>query len=254
MDMENETPMADENMSEETPSEFMPEAANETVGEEPQGEPPPPFYTRRWFWQRKFAPAFWTVTGVISITVNIILIVILLFLGKELFTLKDLVTEQLIGGLHQNFVAMDEAHITTTITVEDTIVVEDTIPVVFDLMLQQNTDVILTEKTSIEGATIFLNNTAVPLDLDLPAGTALGINLDLVVPVSQTVPVLLNVPISLDVPVDIALEQTQLHEPFVGLQEVVGPYNVMLSDAPNTWGEAMCATESALLCALFGGK
>jgi hypothetical protein len=39
-----------------------------------------------------------------------------------------------------------------------------------------------------------------------------------------TVPVKTTVPVTLNVPVDIPLEQTQLHEPFVGLQGVVAPY------------------------------
>ena len=92
---------------------------------------------------------------------------------------------------------MDQAHIRTTITVSDTIQVKDTIPVVFDLPLSQKTEVTLTKNTPIKGATIYLNGQAVPLDLDLPPGTKLGIQLDLTVPVNQTVPVVLNVPVNL---------------------------------------------------------
>ena len=50
-------------------------------------------------WQGKFSPAFWTFTGTLSLVVNLILVVILIFLGRELFALKALVSEQLIGGL-----------------------------------------------------------------------------------------------------------------------------------------------------------
>ena len=37
------------------------------------------------------------------------------------------------------------------------------------------------------------------------------------------------VPVALNVDVDIPLEQTQLHEPFVGLQEVVKPFYCMVN-------------------------
>jgi hypothetical protein len=49
---------------------------------------------------------------------------------------------------------------------------------------------------------------------------------NLVVPVNQSVLAELNVP------VDIPLNQTELHDPFVGLQKVVEPYLCLLQ--PNT--------------------
>jgi hypothetical protein len=49
--------------------------------------------------------------------------------------------------------------------------------------------------------------------------------LDIVVPVDTTIP------IRLDVAVDIPLQETELHEPFVGLQDVVRPFYWLL--APN---------------------
>jgi hypothetical protein len=61
-----------------------------------------------------------------------------------------------------------------------------------------------------------------PANITLPAGTNLPVHLDLTVPVSTTIPITLNVP------VDIPLNQTELHEPFVGLQNVIGPFNAML--------------------------
>ncbi len=90
---------------------------------------------RRWVWQGKFGPAFWTVASLISLTVNLILIASLIILGRELFAIKGLVGGQLINGLYKNFVRMDEAHIVTTIQVQDTILVQDEMPVVFDLPL-----------------------------------------------------------------------------------------------------------------------
>jgi len=69
----------------------------------------------------------------------------------------------------------------------------------------------------------------------LPQGTNLPIVLNLIVPVAQVVPV------ALTVEVDIPLEQTQLHEPFVGLQEVVKPFYCMLNPgAINLHDQPVC--------------
>jgi len=220
--------------------------------------PPVP---RQVLWQGKFGPAFWTLASLVSLTINLILILILIGVGKELFSIKKLVSEQLVGGLYNNFVQMDSAHIVTTINVRDTIQVQDTIqvkdaiPVVFDLPLQQATEVKLTQDTPVNGATIFLNEQPVPLDLILRRGTKLNIALDLVVPVSQTVPVVLNVPVNLQVPVDmqvpvdIALNKTDLHQPFVGLQNVVAPYHQLLASPPHSWREALCGKKDEWMCA-----
>lgn len=204
---------------------------------------------RRILWKGKVLPAFWTVASVVSISVNILLVVILLLLARQLFTLKSLISNQLVGGLHQNFVRMDDAHIKTTIlvndtiTVSDTIMVKDTIPVVFNLPLVQTTEVRLTEDTPVNGTTIYLNGAAIPLNLVLPKGQRLNIHMEMTVPVSQTVPVVLKVPVNLrvpvtlKVPVDIPLNQTELHEPFTGLQQVVAPYDQLLAQAPNSWNQ-----------------
>ena len=214
--------------------------------------------------QARWAPAFWTITGSLSLVVNIILLVVLVSLGRELFTLKGLLQTQLIGGLHDNFAAMDAAVIETVVTVEETIVVDDTIqvddaiPVVFELDISQRTDVRLAEDVSITDAVVNLNtpNLAIfnaPTDILLPKDTVLPTRLNLTVPVSQTVPVNLTVPIhlevpiSLSVPVSIPLEDTDLHAPFVGLQEVVSPYQDLLLAAPGSWCEA-----GWLACWLFG--
>lgn len=209
---------------------------------------------RPYLWRGRIGPAFWTVASVLSLVVNIVLIVVLILLGRQLFFLKEtVVTDKLVNGLYDNFVLMDQAHIRTTITVSDTIQVQDTIPVVFDLLLAQKTEVTLTKSTPIQGATIYLNGVAVPLDLDLPPGTKLGINLDLVVPVNQVVPVVLNVPVNLQVPVDIALNQTELHEPFVGLQEVLAPFRNLLADVPDAWSD-VCKGAMKPVCTIMRFK
>ena len=209
---------------------------------------------RPFLWRGRIGPAFWTVASTLSLVVNIILIVILILLGRQLFFLKeDVVSEQLINGLYDNFVLMDKAHIKTTITVSDTIQVKDTIPVVFDLPLAQETVVTLTEDTPIKGATIYLNGQPVPLDLNLPPGTKLSIQLDLTVPVNQTVPVVLNVPVNLQVPVDIALDKTELHQPFVGLQQVLSPFRKLLGEVPDSWSK-VCKGSMKPVCSILKFK
>jgi len=183
-------------------------------------------------WRKAFSNTF----KFISIAIDIILIFVILILVQQVVMLRGFVNSRLIEGLYYNFVLMDRAHIQTTINVEDEIQVVDEIPVVFDLPLDQNTEVVLTKDTPIKNATIYLNNQPVPLDLTLRAGTPLNIHLDLTVPVSQSVPVVLDVPVNLEVPVDIPLEQTELHDPFIGLQDVVKPFYFMTL-GPNSWSE-----------------
>ena len=184
-------------------------------------------------WQGKVLPAFWSVGAFLSILLNIILIVIVAILLNQLFSIKRLVTDDLLGGLYYNFILMDQAKITTTVQVEDTI------PVQFDLPLNQTTNVILTEDTTINNATVSLktgglNIVEAPTDIVLPAGTVLPVQLNLTVPVDT------QIPVTLTVPVDIPLNETELHEPFTGLQDVVAPYYWMLIKLPSTWEEANC--------------
>ena len=192
----------------------------------------------------KIGPAFWTITGVISLVVNLVLLVVLILVGRELFGIKALLNDQLIGGLATNFALMDQAKITTNV------VVQDTIPVQFTLPVSQNTTVVLTKDTHITGATVNLSTgglsiTNAPADIVLPAGTPLKIQLEMDIPVDA------SVPISLNVPVDIPLNQTELHEPFVGLQNVVAPYQKLLDNLPDSWEEIFCGGDGTVVCALL---
>jgi hypothetical protein len=168
----------------------------------------------------KTLPAFWTVASVLSFVVNVILIVVLVILARELFVLKSMVGDYLLGGLYANFIYMDKAHIKTNITVSDNI------PINFTLPISQDTVVTLTQNTPINGANVRINSGGLTINsaanIVLPAGTNLPVHLELNVPVTTSVPIKINVP------VDIPLEQTELHQPFVGLQQVVSPFYWML--------------------------
>jgi hypothetical protein len=196
---------------------------------------------RPYLWQGKVGPAFWSVAGVFSLVLNMILIILLVLVGRELFGLKGMVEEQLVNGLYSNFVLMDQAVIATTVEVEDTI------PVQFALPVQTDTIVVLTEDTFLENATVNLRTGGLsivnaPTDIVLLAGTELPVKLDILVPVNTTVPV------NLEVAVEIPLQDTELHTPFVGLQNVVSPYDSLLASLPDSWAEALCASSSGSLC------
>jgi hypothetical protein len=200
---------------------------------------------RKLFHADKVGPAFWTISSIVSMAVNIILIVILISLGSQLFALKHLVEQQLLGGLYENFVEMDKAHIRTSIPVAAQV------PAKFDLPLSTNTTVTLTEDTYLTNATIYeLNAGALYIsraatNIILPAGTQLPVALNLTVPVDQ------QIPVNLMVDVDIPLNQTDLHKPFVGLQEVVKPYYTYLNSLPDNWPEALCGPQPSDLCQQF---
>jgi hypothetical protein len=240
------------------------------------GENDPAPRSRLTFSRGKVLPAFWTAASILSLLINIILLAVLLAFARDIFQVKGIVTDHLLGGLYSNFDKMDAAHIVTTITVSDTLkvsdtmivsdtlTVKDTIPVVFTLPLEQDTVVTLVADTPVSNTTIYLNGAAVPLDLVLPQGTQLNISLNMDIPVSQmlpielkvpvhmNVPVDMDVPVLLDVPVDIAMSETDLHEAFTGLKGVVGPYYEITADLPGNWEEIrLCGPGTSWVCRWF---
>ena len=173
----------------------------------------------------KFLPAFWTIASVMSFTVNIVMLIVVLILLQMLGSIQFTASDQiggLLGGLYDNFVKMDEASIRTNIHVEKEI------PVNFTLNVSGPTNVTLSSDVIIDGALVTvqtggLNITNARARIVLPGGTVLPINIEnLVVPVDQKVLAVL------DVPVDIPLNQTELHEPFTGLQQVVKPWYCLI--------------------------
>lgn len=190
-----------------------------------------------------WAPAFWTTASVISLTVNVILIIILLALLTNISRLQLDVNKLmsvgqdlmgLPGGLYENFEKMDRASIQTNVKVETSI------PVKFDLALNQATNVVLSQDVTITNALVTVNTGGLNISranttIVLPAGTTLPVLLNLTVPVDTQVPVVL------DVPVNIPLSETELNEPFVGLQEVIKPlYCFLQPSAVNMDGQPIC--------------
>lgn len=190
-----------------------------------------------------WGPRLWTFASILSLTINIILTIVIIILMISVYRLnldvsyvlavgKDLVG--LPGGLYSNFEKMERASIQTNV------VVDTTIPVKFDLLLNQQTNVVLSQDVTITNALVTVNTGGLNIarantTIVLPQGTTLPVLLNLTVPVDQQVPVTLNVP------VNIALRDTQLNEPFVGLQNVIKPlYCFLTPQAVNMDGQPIC--------------
>lgn len=184
----------------------------------------------------KFMPAFWTIASVISLTVNLVLIIILLIVFQMLGAIQNTADDQvsgLLGGLYTNFVKMDQATIAANIPVDATIPLNIVVPV------QATTRITLAESAVIPNAHVRINTGEVNIDANaevtLPANTPLTVTLDFPLNVQN------SIPIHLDVPVNIALSQTQLHEPFVGLQQVVKPWYCLVERSALVNGVQVCS-------------
>jgi len=191
--------------------------------------------------KEKLLSTFHRISSTISIIINIILLVVILVLSQQVFSLKKMVVGNVLSGLYLNLGEMDKASINTEIMVTDNIQVD------FPLQINQETDVVLTKDTVINGARLTLstgglNITSAPTNIILPAGSRLPIQLDMTVPVNATVP------ISLNVPVNIPLSETELHKPFTNLQEVVKPYLYSFMEGPLTWQEVPACKIIGFIC------
>ncbi len=176
---------------------------------------------RPW-WNSGFFPLFWTIASAISLTINVLLCLLVFGLLSIREPVTKTVTGQstgLLGGLYSNFQEMDKATIRRTIPVDASIPLDIMVPVnnagatitmvgapaEFDAHVVINTGVLKINAP----ARVTLLRSVTPLNINLQG---------LVVPVQTAVPV------HLDVPVEIPLKDTELHKPFVGLQEVIRPW------------------------------
>jgi hypothetical protein len=170
-------------------------------------------------WNSSCFPVFWTIASVLSLAVNVVLCLLVVGLLSMRGPIQKTVTGQstgVLGGLYDNFVKMDQATIKTNIPVDASIPLNITVPV------QTRTTIMLSEPTTIHSPRVLIRSGG--LTLDAPALVTLPKNQPLVVDLNFMLPVQTSVPVHLDVPVNIPLNQTELHQPFVGLQEVVRPW------------------------------
>lgn len=231
------TPDADETPPPERPAP-VPAKQVATPQRSTQSPPPPtpPDSASRGL---RFGPPFWTVTGILSLIVNGILIAVLLILYNMLGQFQSLqgtasnLGASVLGGLYSNFEKMDGAAIKTVIPVDANIPLNLTVPV------KTTTQITLAEAVAIPNTHVEIYTKTFTLNsaarVTLPAGTLLTVNLDFDLPVQATIPV------HLEVPVDIPMAKTELHEPFVGLQKVVQPWYCMVEPrAFDLNGQAIC--------------
>jgi hypothetical protein len=192
------------------------------------------------FDREKIIRAVWTTGSVLSLVINVVLLIVILILARQVFTLKRIVGKELLGGLYENFILMDQA------TIEATVPVNDMIPIDFDLTIEEETVVELIEPTNIYGA--YVSVLSEPANITLPKGTKLPVKLNLTVPVKAEIPVTLNVQ------VNIPLEKTELHDPFVGLQRVVSPYYWLLQPDIETYEDVPMCKYMMPVCAVLFAK
>ena len=224
-----------QDLAQPTPSSAEESAVTQDSTQMPPPAPPPasPFAGLN------FGPAFWTVTGILSLVVNGILIAVMLVLFYRLDQLQSLqgsVTEigtSVLGGMYSNFEKMDRATIKTVIPVDAQVPLNLTVPV------RTTTQIILAESVAIPNTYVEIKSSTFTLNsaarVTLPAGTPLMVELNFDLPVEATIPV------HLEVPVNIPMADTELHEPFVGLQRVVQPWYCMVE--PNAFsltGQPIC--------------
>lgn len=203
----------------------------------PSANPPPllagvPFPGKK----LKIGPAFWTVTGTLSLIVNAVLISILITLMQMLSSLQITAGDAgtgLIGGLYNNFDKMKNAHIVSAIPVN----LPD-VPVDFVLNYSTDTEVVLSRdvpiqaNVSISSGIINING---PANIVLQQGSRLPIHLDLQIPVQTTVD------IERELTVDIPIASTELSTHFQGLQDTIKPiYCLLEPNALDLAGNLVC--------------
>jgi len=233
--VEPETPASTESISDLPPSEPLVQA-----GKPPEQQAEQPVETQTVVLQEtqemsrreKLLRALWTTTSIISMIVNIVVIIVLVI---ALWAYRDIklpesvdvtMVNKLLSGLYSNFEKMDRATIETVIPVDAQIPLDIIVPV------QTTTQITLAETVNIPNAQVVINTGGLNINstarVTLPAGTPLMVNLNFDLPVQDTIPV------HLDVPVKIPMADTELHEPFVGLQDVVRPLYCLVD--PNATG------------------
>jgi len=183
-----------------------------------------------------FGPAFWTVTGLLSLFVNGVLVAVVIYLLTSTSTLQSNAGAagfNILSGLYTNFEKMDRANIDAQIPVSTEI------DIGLDVPFQQTTTITLASDATISNARVRITSPALnidaPAEVILPAGTSLNVAISTMVRVQD------KVPVNLTVPVHIPLSQTELHEPFTGLQDVIQPWYCLLQPAAlNLDGQPIC--------------
>jgi hypothetical protein len=174
--------------------------------------------------KQKFWDAAKTLTLLVSMVINLILIVVVIILANQVGAIK-MTLNSVLGQLDSAFEGLGAA------SIKDTIAISQQVPVRFDLPLSQDTVVttqgpvpINTQATFSLGQFGSINGT---VSLQLPAGTQLPVHLELVVPVSNTIPVVF------DQPIDIPLAEKGLGPVVAKLRAALAPIIDLVDQMPD---------------------
>ncbi len=139
--------------------------------------------------KRKFWDAAKSLSLLVSMIINAVLIIIVAVLIQQVGAIKHTLGS-VLGQLDAAFQGLGETVIQTTIPISQSV------PVVFDLPLKQDTYVTTNSAVPINTQATFslgqfgsINGT---VSLNLPTGTQLPVHLELTVPVSNVLPVVFN--------------------------------------------------------------
>lgn len=166
-------------------------------------------------------PSLWKAMILTSFLMNLVLLAALLLVAMFAFTWRTELNEVVVQGLaRENIIELRDvvndlqyAHIVTTIPINEPLPIELNVPIDQTTMVTTTVDVPISAPAFIDMGPfgeLYPN-----VNLNLPAGTPLLIELKLDVPLEATIPV------ELDVPVDIALEDTDLAPQFQRLGGIV---------------------------------
>jgi hypothetical protein len=152
-----------------------------------------------------------------------------------------MVVGDVLGGLYMNIEELDKANISTDLVIQDNFQLD------FPLQVSQETDLILTSDTVINGARISistgaLNIVSAPASIVLPAGTHLPVQVNMSVPVKESVPLNINVPIN------IPLAETEMNRPFTNILNLIEPHLISYMDDPFIWQEEPVCKVFGFIC------
>jgi hypothetical protein len=144
--------------------------------------------------RQKFWDAAKTITLIVSMVIDLILIVVVVILVNQVGAIK-MTLNSVLGQLDSAFEGLGQA------VISETIKINQQVPVRFDLPLKQDTVVttqgpvpINTQATFSLGQFGSINGT---VSLQLPPGTSLPVHLEITVPVSNSIPVVFDQPVSI---------------------------------------------------------
>jgi hypothetical protein len=170
---------------------------------------------------------FWKSLTVGSVALNLLLIFAIIAIANSFFEIRAVVIKFVNDGVAKT------ASIQEDTTLSASVRVQHEVPLMFEVPLQRNTGVTLSEQALIEGASISIRSATLSIDapasLTLPAGAELPLALDTTVNVDTVVP------IDVTVPIEFPIAGTEIGESLTAMQGLFEPYQAVVSELPGCW-------------------